>query len=71
MDKRSKLIAYLVGIIIIIGLVYLAYLIDSNRIASHADVKSTASVENLQELPSPDESIISKIYSAIVEPFSR
>jgi len=69
MDKRTTIIVVLVAIIALIFLMYMAYIIDSNKIATFADVESTASAEDLTSLPSPDESIISKIYSAIMRPF--
>lgn len=53
------------------GLVYVAYLIDSNQIATFADEESNVSAQDLTELPSPDQSIISKIYTAIISPFSK
>lgn len=70
MNKQQNLIIVLVLVILLMGFVYIAYLIDTNRIATFADEESNVSAQELQELPSPDESIISKIYTAIVSPFS-
>lgn len=69
MDKKTTFIVVIIVIIALIGFVYVAYLIDSNKITTQADVQSTVSAEDLTSLPSPDQSIISKIYSAIARPF--
>ncbi len=71
MNKQQNLIIVLVMVILLMGFVYIAYLIDSNRITTFADEDSNVSAEELQRLPSPDESIISKIYTAIISPFSK
>lgn len=71
MDSKTKFMVMIVVLIFLIGLVYVAYLIDTNKIAVNADVQSDTSIEDLQSLPSPDESIISKVYSAIISPFSK
>ena len=69
MDKKTTLIVVMIVAICLIGFIYVAYLIDTNKIATQADVQSTESAENLTSLPSPDKSIISTIYSAIISPF--
>ncbi len=71
MDKKTQLIIYLLIVILAIGLVYVAYLIDSGRIASNADTESNVSAQDINQLPSPDESIMTKIYSAIISPFTK
>lgn len=71
MNKQRDLIIILVVIIFLMGLTYIAYLIDTNKIATFADEESNVSAQELQELPSPDQSIISKIYTAIISPFSK
>ena len=71
MKKYQTLIIVLVIIIFLMGLVYVAYLIDVNKIATYADVESDVSARDLSELPSPDQSIISKIYTAILKPFTK
>mgnify|MGYP000949135714 CR=1 FL=1 len=69
MDKKTTLIVVMIVAICLIGFIYVAYLIDTNKIATQADVQSTESAEDLTSLPSPDKSIISTIYSAIISPF--
>ena len=75
MDKKTQLIIYLLIVILAIGLVYVAYLIDSGRIASNADTESNVSAQNVTELTSPDQSIMTdfytKIYSTIISPFTK
>lgn len=71
MDKYKTLIITLCIILILLGLVYLAYLIDTKKITTYADPEDKVSASELNKLPSPDESIISKIYSAIIKPFVR
>lgn len=53
------------------GLVYLAYLIDTKKITTYADPEKQTSASELNQLPSPDQSIISKIYTAIIKPFTK
>jgi hypothetical protein len=71
MNKNNTLIIILVTIILLMSLVYLAYIIDTNKIATFADQQSEVSAQDLTRLPSPDESIISKIYTTILKPFIR
>lgn len=71
MKKYQTLIIILVIIIFLMGLVYTAYLVDTNKIAIYADEDSNVSTEDLKQLPSPDDSIISKIYTAIIKPFTK
>jgi len=71
MNKKTLLIVGISMVLTLVILVYVAYLIDSRSIATHADVESEASAQDLQQLPSPDQSILSKIFSAIAKPFVK
>lgn len=68
---KKQLFFYLIIFLLVILFVFVAYLIDSNKIATFADVESDTSAQQLEELPSPDSSILSKIYSAIIKPFTK
>lgn len=71
MNKKTTIIIGVSLLVLLIAFVYVAYLIDARRISISADVESTASAQQLQELPSPDQSILSKIFSAITKPFTK
>lgn len=71
MFNKKQIFIYLIIFLIVMGLIFIAYLIDTNKIATFADVESQTSVQDLEKLPSPDESILSKIYSAIIKPFTK
>ena len=67
--RKNNLIIILVIVLALMGLVYVAYIIDSNQISTSADVESDASIEDIQSLPAPDKSIINKIYTSITNLF--
>ena len=69
MTRKSILITILVVVIVLIALVYVASVIDTRKITTQADVESTASAQTLTELPSPDQSTLTKIYTSIVNLF--
>jgi len=69
MDVRKTLIIALVIIFILAIAVFISYLVDSRIIVTQADVENTISATELTDLPSPDQSTISKFFSKLFEPF--
>lgn len=62
---KKNLILILSIVLILVIFVFVAYMIDTNKIATFADEQSDTTIQDLTEIPSPDQSIISKIYTAI------
>lgn len=71
MTQRTKVVSWIVGIILFFGLIFLIWAIDTNRISIFAE-SSTPTVQDVSELkslPAPDQSTFSKIYTAIINLF--
>lgn len=69
MNKKTLVVSLIALGLLIFFLVYLAYVVDSRKITTQADIYSDASADELTELPAPDQSTINKIYSAIINIF--
>jgi len=71
MSTRTKLILWVLGIILVVGTVILIWAIDTDRISIFADVSapSIQTSQELKKLPSPDQSTFSKIFTAIANIF--
>lgn len=56
----------------IFAAIFLIWTIDSGRIASQADQPPVVTdASELKSLPNPDQSTFSKIFGAIIKPFSK
>jgi len=73
MSLRTKVILWISGTLVLIGLVILIWAIDTNRISIFASEEgpTVESASQLQSLPSPDQSTFSKIFTAIIKPFTK
>lgn len=70
MTVRTKVVMWIAGIILLFGLIFLAWAIDTNKLGIRAEADpqyQTAS--ELETLPSPDQSIPSKIFTSIINLF--
>ncbi len=69
-EKRTRLVLYILLVIFVFGSIAIIWAIDTGRIAGHADVGPVVqSADELQTLPNPDQSTFSKIFGAILSPF--
>lgn len=71
MNKKTLLIIIIAIMVVLIGLVFVVYLFDSNNISVNADTESDKGVSTLTSLPSPDNSTISKFFTKLIEPFYK
>ena len=71
MNKKTTIIVGISIVLFLIVFIFVAYFIDARKISISADVESEASAQDLKQLPSPDQSILSKIFSAIAKPFTK
>jgi len=73
MTKRTQLVLWIGGVLLLFGLIFLVWAIDTNRIsifaAEEGPIIETAS--ELKTLPSPDQSTFNKLFTAIANLFSR
>ena len=71
MTQRTRLVLWVGGIIILFGLIFLIWAVDTNRISIFASDESPEimTASELKSLPSPDQSTFNKIYTAIVNLF--
>lgn len=72
MSQKTKVILWIAGIILLFGLIFLIWAIDTGRLGIKADTGPTVENANeLQQLPSPDQSTFQKIFTAIIAPFTK
>lgn len=70
--KKNILTFYIIGVILLFAIIFIIWAIDTKQISSHADVGPTIeSAQQLNSLPNPDQSTFSKIFGAIIKPFSK
>jgi len=73
MSQRSKVILWIGGVILLFGLIFLIYAIDTNKIGIFADTSGPKiqDASQLTELPSPDQSTFQKMYTCVVGIFTQ
>lgn len=73
MNQRSKIILYILLALVIVGSIFLVWAFDSGKFFSSADESAPAvtSAEQLQSLPSPDQSTFGDWFGKVAEWFSQ
>lgn len=72
MSTKTRVILWITGIILLFGLIFLIWAIDTGRLGIKAEPETTIeSAEELNTLPSPDQSTFQKIFTAIIKPFVK
>ena len=71
MTTRTKLILWVIGIMVLFGAIVIIWAIDTGRIGIFADSErdTIKSAQELKQLPSPDQSTFSKIFTSIANLF--
>lgn len=73
MSLRTKIFLWIGGVVLLFGFIVLVWAIDTKRINIFASDETNVieDVSQLQSLPSPDQSTFNKIFTAILNLFSR
>ena len=72
MKKQTKIIIYIVLVILLFAIIFLIWAYDTGRLGTKADIApQIESAKELKSLPNPDQSTFSKIFGAILNPFVK
>jgi hypothetical protein len=73
MSKRTRLILWILGIILLFSAIFVIYAIDTNKlkIGAEPNEPSITSVSEVKSLPSPDQSTFNKLYTKILDLFRK
>jgi len=71
--KQTSITLYVILIIAVFATIFIVWAIDTGRLGTKADVvgPSIESASELKQLPNPDQSTFSKIFGAILRPFTK
>ncbi|OGD67833.1 hypothetical protein A3F08_02815 [Candidatus Berkelbacteria bacterium RIFCSPHIGHO2_12_FULL_36_9] len=73
MSKKTTVILWIAGIILLFGLIFLVWAVDTDRISIFAEDETNIiqDASQLTTLPSPDQSTFQKAYTCIVGLFTE